>query len=50
MIRESTYIKWLNLFNFIRFLYLEKYIEQETYKEMQDNLMGIKWLFGKEDE
>jgi hypothetical protein len=42
LIKETAYVDWLKLFNFIEFLYLETYIEGKTYEEMLNSLMTLK--------
>ncbi len=41
-VEELKYQNWLILFNFIGFLFLEKYIELETRDQMLDALMSFK--------
>ena len=40
--KETKYMNWLSLMNFINFLQMENYIEQETAEDMRDNLMDFK--------
>jgi hypothetical protein len=40
--KENGYYHWLSLSNFLYFLLLEGYIEEPTYKTMEDHLMSLK--------
>jgi len=40
--RETKYMKWLSLMNFIDFLETEGYVEIQTSENMRDNLMAFK--------
>mgnify|MGYP001193029406 CR=1 FL=1 len=42
LVEELVYQNWLTLYNFIYFLFLEKYIELETRDQMLDALMSLK--------
>lgn len=49
VLEDLKYAQWLTLFNFIQFLFFEKYIEQETRDEMLNCLLSFK-AFACEDQ
>jgi len=42
MYKETKYMSWLSLMNFVNFLETECYIETQTAEEMRDHLMDFK--------
>lgn len=46
----TKYMHWLKLMNFIEFLFMEGYIEQGTYNEMQNSVMVFKEFASDEPE
>jgi len=42
IIKDTKYMDWLSLYNFLEFLFNEKYIEEVTYSSMVDRLMTFK--------
>ena len=46
--KETKYMNWLKLMNFIHFLRMENYIEEETEEEMTNALMNFKYYIDED--
>lgn len=47
--KASLYLKWITLYNFVSFLRMEKYIEDDTCELMQDHLLSLKFLVDEDE-
>ncbi len=50
IVKETKYMDWLALNNFMEFLYNEHYIEEVTYLDMVDKLQTLKGFAFLEEE